>query len=61
MTREEALKQADDILLELIRVGDPEIMAACRGADGQINLVKLTEAAVQARERIADQIQAGEL
>jgi hypothetical protein len=61
MTRDEALRQADDVLLALLRSGDPEINRAARGPDGRVDLALLAGAGLRAREKIADQIQAGEI
>lgn len=61
MTRQEALSQADDVLLALIRSGDPEIMAAVRGPDGLVDQAKLVATSMRVREKIADKIQAGEI
>lgn len=61
MTRQEALRQADDVLLALIRSGDPDIMAAVRGPDGRVDQALLVATSLRVREKIADKIQAGEI
>ena len=61
MTREEALKQADIVLEELLRSGDEKLFEEARGPNGQIDTIKLAMAAASAREKIADKIQRGEM
>lgn len=58
MTRDEALKAADEILLALMADGDPAIMEAARGPDGRIDQTRLVRAAMRARERLADRLMA---
>lgn len=61
MSREEALRQADAELESLIKAGDPAIMEAARVPDGKVDQARLATAAMRARERLADQIQAGKV
>jgi hypothetical protein len=61
MTRDEALKQADDILEALLRSGNEKIFEACRGPDGRIDQTRLAKAAMRAREKIAAKILAEEM
>ena len=56
MTREQALAEADKLLLSMIRSGDPAIMESARGPDGRVDQTKIARAAMSARERLADQI-----
>ncbi len=58
MTREEALKQADELLLHLVSSGDSQIMDAVRSADGGIDHVRLVTHCMNARERLADRLMA---
>jgi len=55
MSRAAALAEADRILQALITAGDLEIFRQA-GGDPQ----RIAEAAMRARERLADKIQAGE-
>lgn len=55
MTREQALAQADKVLLDLVRSGDAALFDAAGGDPQQVAL-----AAMRAREELADQILAGE-
>lgn len=57
MTREEALRQADDTLTELVRSGDPAIMEAAT-VNGRVDQGRLALAMLRARQRLADKIQA---
>lgn len=56
ISRENALKQADEILLGLICSGDEKIFDVANG-----DVHKIARAGIQAREKLADKIQAGEI
>lgn len=59
MTREDALKKADEVLLALLESGDERIFDLGITPDG-IDYLKVASAAWRAREKLADKIQAGE-
>lgn len=61
MTRAEALRQADEVLEQLLRSGDEKLFEAARRPDGQVDTIKLAMAAASVREKIADKIQRGEM
>jgi hypothetical protein len=61
MTREEALRQADETLEALIKSGDEAIFAEATGPDGRVDTMKVALAAMRARERLADKIMSGEI
>jgi hypothetical protein len=54
MTREEALKLAEDILEDVLRSGEGAVFDAARRSDGTIDQAKIVVAAVRAREKLAD-------
>jgi uncharacterized protein YqhQ len=58
MTRQEALRQADSVIEQLLANGDEAIFNACRGPDGRIDQMKVVAAAMSAREKLADQYMA---
>ena len=59
-TREQALQEADTILQALLASGDEELFAAARRPDGTIDHAQLAQAALRARERVADKIMSEE-
>jgi hypothetical protein len=54
MTRDQAMKMAEEQIMAVIRSGNAEVYEAARGADGRIDKIKLTLAAVRATEKLAD-------
>ncbi len=61
MTRQEALERADALIVPLLRDGDQQIFDAARRPNGTIDMQLLMEAALRARQRIADEILAGRM
>ena len=58
MTREEALREADDTIEKLLQSGDEKLFAEARRADGSVDVDRLAAAAMKTRERLADWIMA---
>ena len=56
MTRQDALKAADEIIQRLVTSGDEAIFAAARDASGAVDHAKLVAACMRAREKLADKI-----
>ena len=58
VTREEALREADETLERMLQSGDEKVFGEARRPDGTIDIPRLVAAAIRARERLADWIMA---
>jgi hypothetical protein len=61
MTRKEALEEADSLLLTLLASGDEELFSAALDPDGRVDQMRVAQACLRARERLADKIMRGEI